>query len=102
MATPNGVAKGVAPPIGGVTVSHGHQSKKLEPMSVATPLKEDLQGPKKEAIDAREKAQRERKGKYCVLNLLKKCDFENLWTISEICSRNCPQNSKSLHFIKQS
>ena len=102
MATPNGVAKGVAPPIGGVTVSHGHQSKKLEPMSVATPLKEDLQGPNKEAIDAREKAQRERKGKYCVLNLLKKCDLENLWTISEICSRNCPQNSKSLHFIKQS
>ena len=102
VATPNGVAKGVAPPIGGATVSHGLPSEKLEPKSVATPLKEDLQGPNKEAIDAREKAQRERKGKYCVLNLLKKCDFENLWTISEICFRNCLQNSKSLHFIKQS
>ena len=102
VATPNGVVKGVAPPIGGATVNHGLPLKTLEPMSVATPLKEGLQGPNKEAIDAREKAQRERKGKYCVLNLLKKCDFENLWNISEICSRNCPQNSKSLHFIKQS
>ena len=99
MATPIDGPKGVAPQIGGTTVSNGHPSKKLELVGVETPLKKDLQGPTKEAVDAREKAQRERKGKYCVLNLLKKCDFENLWTISEICSRNCPQNSKSLHFI---
>ena len=102
MATPIDGPKGVAPQIGGTTVSNGHPSKKLELVGVETPLKKDLQGPTKEAVDAREKAQRERKGKYCVLNLLKKCDFENLWTISEICFRNCLQNSKSLHFIKQS
>ena len=98
-ATPIGAAKGVAPPISGATVSHGHPSKKVEPVGVAAPLKEDLPGPNKEAIDAREKAQRERKGNYCILNLLKKCNFENLWTI---CSRNGLQNSKSLHFVKQS
>ena len=71
MATPNGVAKGVAPPIGGATVSHGLPSEKLQPKSVATPLKEDLQGPNKEAIKACEKAQCEGNGKYCILNLLK-------------------------------
>ena len=102
VATPIDVPMGVAPPIGGATVSHGQPLKKIEPVGVAAPLKEDLPGPNKEAIDAREKAQRERKGNYCILNLLKKCNFENLWTISDICSRNCPQNSKSADFIKQS
>ena len=75
-ATPIGAAKGVAPPISGATVSHGHPSEKVEPVGVAAPLKEDLPGPNKEA---REKAQCERKGKYCILNLLKKCNFESLF-----------------------
>ena len=76
VAAPIGVAKGAATPIGGATVGHGHPSKELEPVGVATSLKEDLQGPNKKAIDAREKAQRERKGKYWIVNLLKKCNFE--------------------------
>ena len=70
MATPIDGPKGVAPQIGGTTVSNGHPSKKLELVGVETPLKKNLQGPTKEAVDAREKAQRERMGKYCVLVLL--------------------------------
>ena len=63
VAAPIGVAKSLATPISAASVSHGHPSKDSEPKSVPTSLKEDLQGPNKEAIEARRQAQQERKGK---------------------------------------